>query len=97
MSHTTSITHGTFSFFVHVSVVVDRFGRSLRFATYNLTKKTFLIVSWHIPLFLDGGGGDGYGVMDILLSKFFFNDIPKRVKIIRKRKGKISNYDEDIA
>ncbi len=44
-----------------------------------------------------GGGGDGYGVMDILLSKVFFNDIPKRVKIIRKRKGKISNYDEDIA
>ncbi len=34
-----------FSFVDYITVVMDRFGRSLRFAIYNLTRKPFLMVA----------------------------------------------------
>ncbi len=36
---------------------VDRFGRFNGFATYNLMRKPFLMVSWHISVFLRREGG----------------------------------------
>ena len=35
---------------------VDGFGRSLRFCHLEFDEKAFLIVSWHIPVFLGRGG-----------------------------------------
>ena len=39
------------------SLFVDQFGRSLRFYYKNLIRKQFLMVSWHISVFLVEGGG----------------------------------------
>ncbi len=40
-----SLTHGTFSFFGQISVVMDRFGHSLRFSHLELDKEAILMVA----------------------------------------------------
>ncbi len=48
MSQTLTVTHlfthGTFSSFSHISFFVDRFRRSLQFATQNVIRKPFLML-----------------------------------------------------